>query len=740
MALTPVCRSRGGRAVAWSLLACLAACGTPSSIALPGRAAPVPVPPPGGLLLAGLGRADITPPPGLGLVGTGMEGRRARGYRTRLYARALVLEDGAGERFAIVATDLGLLSAQLQRRAVWIVDSLRGDWLGTDRLIVTGTHTHSGPGNFLDAPAYNIMGSTVMYYDSSFADSLARGVARALIRAIENLQPASAAWGSTPMWGFTRNRSLEAYDSNPGPDRPDFGTPPAGLTDEERAVDPTWLMLRVDYRDTITHTRRPAGAFSVFAMHGTANSDLDDLYDGDIHALLERGLERHIDSANAEMGSPVPQAIHLLSNGTEGDVSPVWPASSRCPPPKLVPVGWRPGPRANQPAPEWLEIRRATAAMCIASARSFVADTARLMTARVASLFDSLGAKLSDDLPIAAAFDVLPLKGALAPIALCDPPAIGQSALGGAPDVRTRLMNWEVFGFVPEFLGMFTQINDGPRAPRRTPEKCQAKKRVALGPIQVFLANLGAIPDFAQFTVVRVGNVVLATAPGEITTVAGETIRREVQRSLAPLHGAIERVGVVGLTNGYLSYVATAWEYKRQRFEGANTFYGPETDSVFARHLGALAARLTDGHENGNLIPDLHVSPGMQKSIVPVHQGPWGPPVTRSISRVECAGGVATVEWIDERPERLLPHDGPLVRIEQLRDGTWTPLTWDDDPWLEVVPLRGHGDGYVWHINWTPHPAPAGPLRVRLDPRGGEPETPISAQVPENCFSPGAGR
>src|ERR1043166_2114236 len=69
--------------------------------ALPTAPSPAPTPT-HEALRAGFGRADITPPPGVGLAGNGPEGRRATGYRLRLYARALVLEDGAGERVAIV--------------------------------------------------------------------------------------------------------------------------------------------------------------------------------------------------------------------------------------------------------------------------------------------------------------------------------------------------------------------------------------------------------------------------------------------------------------------------------------------------------------------------------------------------------------------------------------------------------------------------------------------------------------
>ena len=73
---------------------------------------------PPGHLRAGFGRADITPPPGPGLQGNGPDGRRSEGYRHRLYARAMVLQDSTGHVMAIVIADLPQVSAILQREMV----------------------------------------------------------------------------------------------------------------------------------------------------------------------------------------------------------------------------------------------------------------------------------------------------------------------------------------------------------------------------------------------------------------------------------------------------------------------------------------------------------------------------------------------------------------------------------------------------------------------------------------------
>src|SRR5206468_763159 len=99
-------------------------------------------------------------------------------------------------------------------------------------------------------------------------------------------------------------------------------------------------MLRVDLRDPASGAFRPAGAFSIFAMHGTGNAPANDLLDADIHGLVERRLERHIDRDLNHVSDSgfVPRAVYLFANGAEGDVSPAWPPQSRCDVPALAPL------------------------------------------------------------------------------------------------------------------------------------------------------------------------------------------------------------------------------------------------------------------------------------------------------------------------------------------------------------------------------------------------------------------
>ena len=294
----------------------------------PTSARPVPAALPG--LRAGFGRADITPPPGVGLAGNGPEGRRAAGYRVRLYARALLLEDRTGERVAFVVADLAQVTPNLQRLTAERIRDSTG--IGADRLVIAATHVHSGPGHFYAERQYNQSTSQVVGYDSAMVEFLVSRLARAVLDAQRDLRLARVAWSATAVWGHTRNRSYQAFLRN----KPEW-TPPApvapGLDATHRAVNPLWTLLRVDQRGRGADSAyRPAGALSVFAVHGTADAPENELLDAGIHGIVERGLERHVDSLSRRGAG-----YHLVANGAEGDVSPDWPvrraaARRRCAP------------------------------------------------------------------------------------------------------------------------------------------------------------------------------------------------------------------------------------------------------------------------------------------------------------------------------------------------------------------------------------------------------------------------
>ena len=93
-------------------------------------------------LLAGFGRADITPKLGCKLVGYGNRPDGATGVHDALLARALVLEDDTGT-WAIIACDLCYTTIATVRAVQVAVQRRVG--IAPDRILIANTHTHAGP-------------------------------------------------------------------------------------------------------------------------------------------------------------------------------------------------------------------------------------------------------------------------------------------------------------------------------------------------------------------------------------------------------------------------------------------------------------------------------------------------------------------------------------------------------------------------------------------------------------------
>lgn len=189
-------------------------------------------------------------------------------------ARALVLDDGR-ERLVWVAVDLIAVD-----RAFVTATRRRLEAAGVrpGTLIVSASHTHSGPGAFLDSRMMGIMATD--RYEEAVRSSLLDAVAQAARRADAAKVSARVGAVSLPGPPLTKSR---------------LGQP----------LDPDVVVLKL---------ASPAGAPIAllwnYAIHGTMLGPRNLQYSGDVMGLASRELERRL-------GVPA-----LFVNGAVGDVSP----------------------------------------------------------------------------------------------------------------------------------------------------------------------------------------------------------------------------------------------------------------------------------------------------------------------------------------------------------------------------------------------------------------------------------
>ncbi len=92
---------------------------------------------------AGVAKIDITPEGSIWMSGFAARTKPSEGVRTKIYAKALAIEDGSGGRVVIVTADIIGLPQTLSDR---IAASAAGKYrLSRDQLMLNFSHTHTGP-------------------------------------------------------------------------------------------------------------------------------------------------------------------------------------------------------------------------------------------------------------------------------------------------------------------------------------------------------------------------------------------------------------------------------------------------------------------------------------------------------------------------------------------------------------------------------------------------------------------
>jgi hypothetical protein len=237
-----------------------------------------------GVLRAGVGKADITPPTGTPLAGYGARAAKpSTGVHDPCEARALVIDNGA-VRLAFVAVDhLGFDHGMVQRIRATASGATR---ITADHIFVMSSHTHSGGGAFMEMlPAVaNILAGK---FDPKIRSFYEQRTAEALIVADKNLKPARISFGAGEARGISRFRST---------------WPPNGPIDPEVGV------IRVDS----VATGKPLAVLMNFAAHPTVLGANNMTFSADYVGYARRAVERMIGG----------EVLAIFANGAQGTVAP----------------------------------------------------------------------------------------------------------------------------------------------------------------------------------------------------------------------------------------------------------------------------------------------------------------------------------------------------------------------------------------------------------------------------------
>ncbi|MCL4782816.1 MAG: neutral/alkaline non-lysosomal ceramidase N-terminal domain-containing protein [Bryobacterales bacterium] len=202
----------------------------------------------------GVARVDITPPKGAPMAGY-YYNRAAEGAHDPLLATAMVIER-EGVRFAIVTCDLLSMPAEIAREARERI--ARDPGIPATHVVVSATHTHTGPALVAGQIRYNLTGD-MLRIGKEYSAGLAARIHEAVAAAAAALQPANLYTARGREDSVTFNRRFWMKDGtvgwNPGKRNPNI----------VRSAGPVDGDLPVLYAET--PDGKPIGVFVNYALH-----------------------------------------------------------------------------------------------------------------------------------------------------------------------------------------------------------------------------------------------------------------------------------------------------------------------------------------------------------------------------------------------------------------------------------------------------------------------------------------
>ena len=499
-------------------------------------------------LRVGVAKRDITGTvTGRQMMGYGDFNQKTSGIHTRLYSRAMVVEKtpvlaGDVPRVAIVVADLGMIMASVRNAVLAKLEALAPGRFSAQTVLLSATHTHSGPGGFSHYDLYN---TTTQGFDPQTFQAIVDGITNSILAAEQSLQSGGLSWAEGQLRGVAVNRSLVAFELD------------KNKTFALDYTDPTHTVLRID-----DAKGQPRGLFDWFAVHATSMSKHNHLISSDNKGVAAWMMERRMAAEG------VPNFMAAFGNGNEGDSSP----------------------EIYRGQPEEKSLTDLQKNEMIGRMQ-FEASWELLQTVQPLEV-DRLRARHAwIHMP---GYEVSSLYTGSTAQRLCEP-ALGYSFAAGAEDGPSDIPGfYEGMKQGDPLPGptLYTPILMGLRlvlGSTLTNDECQYPKPILFSKKNT---NKELLPKTLAFQLITIGNLAFAAPPAELTTTSGRRLRRLLETKLAPQ--GIERVVLVGLSNDYGHYVTTPEEYQSQQYEGASTLFGPNTLPAYLQIFGNLADSLAE--------------------------------------------------------------------------------------------------------------------------------------------------
>ncbi|KAI3772260.1 hypothetical protein L6452_03442 [Arctium lappa] len=700
--------------------------------------------------LVGLGSYDITGPAAdVNMMGYANSDQTASGIHFRLRARAFIVAEPQGNRVVFVNLDACMASQLVTIKVLERLKARYGNLYTEKNVAISGIHTHAGPGGYLQYVVYIV--TSLGFVRQSF-DVIVDGIEQSIMRAHENLLPGSVYVNKGEILDAGVNRSPSSYLNNPAAERSKY----------KYDVDKEMTLLKF-----VDDQWGPVGAFNWFATHGTSMSRTNELISGDNKGTAARLMEDWFNQKSVGgIANEIPRRVSNIVPGTQRnhhellELASSFQSASGKRVTRYLSIA-----RRVRSALRSADRPRFVSAFCQSNCGdvspnvlgAFCTDTGlpcdfnhstcggknelcygrgpgypdefestRIIGERqfkkATELFNSASEKLNGKIDFRHTYldfsqleVTLPKQGGGSETVKTCPAAMGFAFAAGTTDGPGAFDFKQGDDSGNAFWKLVRNVL---KTPSKEQTDCQQPKPILLDTGEMKQPYDWA-PSILPIQILKIGQLVILSVPGEFTTMAGRRLRDAV----SAVFKEKVRVVIAGLTNTYSQYVTTFEEYEAQRYEGASTLYGPHTLSAYIQEFTKLATAIVSGKpvEAGPQPPDLL---NKQISLLPpvvVDSTPLGVrfgDVKTDIPRNSTfkKGDTVTVVFWSGCPRNDLMTEGTFALVELLQgQDTWVPAYDDDDiclrfKWSRPTKLSAQSHATIeWRI---PQSAMPGVYRV----------------------------
>ncbi|TKA83943.1 hypothetical protein B0A55_00245 [Friedmanniomyces simplex] len=670
----------------------------------------------GDTYLLGVGKGDITGPVAeINFMGYADPNQLGSGVRQRLYSRAFIIgsTEVPEDRFVYLVLDTQSGDTAVRYGILTALQDKGGEYAklyGNQNVAVTGTHSHSGPGAWLN---YLLPQITSRGFHKPSYQAIVDGAVASIVKAHEGLSEGKLSVGSVDVVDANVNRSPYAYLANPAEERERYGDD----------VDKSMTVLR--FTHSTEEGGKDVGILNWFPVHGTSMLGNNTLVTGDNKGVAASLFEKSTDSADFVAG---------FSQANVGDTSPNVlgayceygdEAGQLCDF-KTSLCGNKSQPCHGR-GPYWGRDDAGTASNFEIGRRQFQAAR-ELFDNATAAAWTPVKGQVVRGLHHFVDFSTHSFALPNGTVVHTCPAALGYSFAAGTTD-GPGAFDFKQAPDDPHASPFWRTIGNRVATPNDTQKACHGDKIILLD-VGESSSPYEWSPNIVDVQLLRVGQLFVIVSPGEATTMAGrrwkEAVHDAAETALVAQSqqgdGAHETPIVVlgGPANTYTHYIATREEYSIQRYEGASTLYGPWTLDAYIQltrdYLPDLFAPSTPRHLPPTSIrgpqPPIQINDSLS-FITPViiDRAPLFKNFGATKADVRAfykQGETVTATFVGASPRNDLRLEGTFASVERFDYGekVWRRVRGDGDwslvyEWKRTSTVAGTSEVSVsWETGW----------------------------------------